>query len=124
MNPPPMNEQPEFHFANARERDELIPKLAEWLVKFLAGKEFVKSKDVLIALGVPVNEDNKRWLRKVRVATGGRVIGGPGFPGYMLLRAMSPEHFQHWKRSMRAQAREMISESIRAEKLYHQLAAA
>jgi hypothetical protein len=120
----PLPNQPLFQFARPGDREDLLPSAAEWLVSFLAGKDFVTAKDILIAMRMPVNEDNKRWLRRVRVATAGRVVGGPGFPGYVLLRNMTAVDFAHWKNSMRAQAREMIRESIRAEKLYHQLAAA
>lgn len=98
-------------------------RAAEWLVDYLCDKPFTPAANILQAMGMTPTEDNKRWLRTVRAATGDRVIGGPGFPGYMLLKQMTIEDLQHWKRSMISQAKAMISAAIRTEKLHHQLIA-
>lgn len=103
--------------------DGAVELAALWLVSFLQGRGFTPSGNILRAMNLPVTEDNKRWLRNVRVATRGHVIGGPGFPGYVLLARLTLEDFQHWKRSMRSQARNMIGDILRTEKLYHELIA-
>lgn len=100
-----------------------VQRAAEWLVEYLTGKPFTPAANILQAMGMTPTEDNKRWLRTVRAATGDRVIGGPGFPGYMLLRQMSIEDLQHWKRSMISQAKDMIRAAIRTERLHHKLIA-
>jgi hypothetical protein len=116
--------QATFQFSAEQSSAEDLARAAYWLEDFLAGRGFTKSSVILAAMGMAVTEDNRRWLRLVRAASQGKVIGGPGFPGYMLLRAMSAEQFTHWKNSMQSQAREMLDETIRIEKLYHKLIAA
>jgi hypothetical protein len=100
-----------------------MQRAADWLVEYLDGKPFTPAANILQAMGMAATEDNKRWLRSVRVASGDRVIGGPGFPGYMLLKQMTIEDLQHWKRSMISQAKAMITAAIRTEKLHHKLIA-
>lgn len=118
-----MTEQPTFNFATNRERDEAVTQAAVWLQDYLKGRRFTPARQILAAAGLTGSEDNRRWLRRVRAATNGRVIGGPGMPGYCLLSEMSIEDFRHWTETMRSQAREMIAEVLRASKLYHAAAA-
>lgn len=116
--------QPELFNPRAKEANA-VELAAIWLVNHLhTCHGFQPAANILRAMNLTVTDDTKRWLRTVRQATQGQVIGGPGFPGYMLLSRMSLEDFTHWKRSMRSQARQMISDTIRTEKLWHQLAAA
>ena len=115
--------QAQFNFSNSTERDAAIASVAEWLVNYLQGRRWVISRQILAALNLSPTEDNKRWLRRVREATNGRVLGGPGMPGYMLLNEMSVEEFRHWRETMRSQAREMDQQIILAEKRYHAVAA-
>ncbi len=115
--------QPEFLFRNSTEREEATARAAEWLVNYLRGRRWTIARQILAAMGMSSTEDNKRWLRLVRVAAAGRVMGGPGMPGYMLLAEMSVAEFEHWRHTMRSQAREMDLQVIAAEKRYHAMAA-
>ena len=121
--PTPTPVQPQFAFQNSSERDAAIEEVATWLVNYLRGRRWVFARQILGALNISPTEDNKRWLRRVREATQGRVLGGPGMPGYMLLNEMSQDEFRHWRETMRSQAREMDLQIIQAEKRYHRIAA-
>lgn len=93
---------------------------AEWLVTLLAGRAvWTNAAEILHLAGIPATEDNKRWLRTVRQATDGRVIGGPGSPGYRRADTFTAAEFQHWRNQMLAQCREMARGVIRADKQFY-----
>lgn len=94
------------------------PELAaEWLVALLDGRAtWTTAADILRTAGLAVTEDAKRWLRLVRAATHGRVLGGPGFPGYRHVRTLTSDEYQHWRNAMLAQCDAMKSVVIAADK--------
>lgn len=68
---------------------------AEWLVRFLTGRNWTTAREVLVLLGLPVTENHKRWLRKLADESKGRIAGHQ--QGYKLIRSMTSDEFQHWR---------------------------
>lgn len=97
-----------------------LEQAAQWLVDLLEGRAvWTTAAEILRLAGLVINEDNKRWLRTVRQATDGRVIGGPGSPGYRRADTFTAAEFQHWRKQMLAQCREMARGVIRADKQFY-----
>lgn len=84
----------------------------------LQERGWVTAAELLPAFGRPVNEDSKRWLRKLRKQSGGHIVGGPGMPGYRLVKGMSAEDYAHWRNTMRSQTREMLRAVLQADKVF------
>lgn len=68
---------------------------AEWLVRFLTGREWTTAREVLVLLGLPVTENHKRWLRKLADESKGRIAGHQ--QGYKLIGAMTSTEYHHWR---------------------------
>jgi hypothetical protein len=91
---------------------------------FLAGRDWTPSGKILAYLGIVQTEESKRWLRRVRGLSAGRILGGPGMPGYKLTSQCTVEEFNHWRATMRSQAREMIRAIVQADKVFYRRLAA
>jgi hypothetical protein len=93
---------------------------APWLIAMLEGRQtWTTAADILRDGGLAVSEDNKRWLRAVRAATNGVVVGGPGSPGYRHLRTLTSDEFRHFDNQGRSQMREMTRTMIQTRRLWH-----
>jgi len=79
--------------------------------------------DYLRSIGVEVNEDNKRWVRLLRRETAGRVLGGPGFPGYKATKKFTQAEYDHWRKAMLAQSDDMKSSVETADSVFDTKAA-
>ena len=93
---------------------------ADWLAELLGGREaWTTAAEILQAAGLAGTEDNKRWLRLVRRATAGRVLGGPGFPGYRRTDTLTGAEYQHWRNAMLSQADEMRAAVLEADRVHY-----
>ena len=68
---------------------------ADWFVAFLCDREWTTARAVLELCGLPVNEDNKRWIRKLADESKGRIAGHQ--KGYKLTGSMTGDEYQHWR---------------------------
>jgi len=89
----------------------------ELLVRHLAGTDWQTSNEILSALSQPLTEHNRRWLRALANASGGRVAGGQR--GYKLIDEMTKGEFDHWINWMTSQADQMRRRVIEAKKRWY-----
>ena len=64
---------------------------ADWFVAFLCDREWTTARAVLELCGLPVNEDNKRWIRKLADESKGRIAGHQ--KGYKLTGSMTGDEY-------------------------------
>jgi len=88
----------------------------ELMVRHLAGLDWQTSNEILSALNQPITEHNRRWLRALANASGGRVAGGQR--GYKLIEEMSRAEYDHWRNWMTSQADQMRRRVIEADRTW------
>lgn len=64
---------------------------------------------------------NDRKIRQFAEASDGRIISGPGCPGYRHIDHCSADDIAHAADKLRSQARRMLSRSIRIRRRAHSL---
>lgn len=98
----------------------------EAFVAFMQGAErsaWTTAAEYLRANGRAVTEDGKRWVRLLRRECAGRVLGGPGFPGYRATKRFTAEEYTHWRNAMLAQSNDMKGSVLQADKEFYARAA-
>lgn len=97
--------QPDLFAPRPADVDTNVP----WFIALIerAGTTWTTSAQVLQAAGRPVTEEGRRWVRLLREATHGRIIGGPGSPGYRDVRTMTAAEYNHWRNQMKSQSDQM-----------------
>jgi hypothetical protein len=92
-----------------------------WLEKLLLeAKGWMTAAEILQAIGRPVTDDNKRWIRNV-ASRAEFILSGPGSPGYKHMRNCEIEDVVHYARALIAQGREMVRRGIRLIRNAHRL---
>jgi len=108
-----MTSQPDLPL-DANPNTEPSSRNVEWFVEFLAGRDWITAEDVLKAAALPVNENNKRKIRRLADRSGGRVAGHQR--GYKLTVSMTKEEHDWWRnewlKSARAIQRRVIEVDI------------
>jgi len=89
----------------------------EWLVRMLAGMDWMTAAEILQHAKHSVNDSNKRWLRAMAAASKGRVAGGQR--GYKLVEEMMVEEYNHWRNWMKSQADYMTARILEADKVFY-----
>jgi hypothetical protein len=89
----------------------------EWLVRELAGMDWLTAAEILRHAQRPVTDGNKRWLRALAAASKGRVAGGQR--GYKLVEEMTVEEYHHWRDWMKSQADFMTARILEADKVFY-----
>lgn len=89
----------------------------EWLVRELAGMDWMTAAEILRHAQQPVNDSNKRWIRAMAAASKGRVAGGQR--GYKLVEEMTVEEYNHWRNWMKSQADYMTARILEADKVFY-----
>jgi hypothetical protein len=95
------------------------PKNADWLflVKILEGKDWLTAAEVLLAMGLPATDQNKRSVRALAEQSEGRIAGGQ--KGYKLVVAMTKEEFDHYQNWMIRQAETMKRRVIASQRVFY-----
>lgn len=88
----------------------------ELLVKLLHGQDWQTATQVLTAWSQTASDHNKRWVRALANASGGRVAGGQR--GYKLIAEMTQAEYSHWRAWMTHQADEMRRRVIKADRVW------
>lgn len=90
-----------------------------WLENLLrGGKCWMTAGDILLSIGRPQNEDNKRWLRAL-ASESGWIISGQ--KGYRHLEHCSPDETHHFAAMMESQAKQMATRAGRIRVNAHKL---
>lgn len=89
----------------------------EWLVGELQHRGWTFADELLRIAGLVVNEDSRRYIRKLAKESGGRVIGGQR--GYKLTRTCTQEEYNMWRNTMKSQADEMTGRVLEADKVFY-----
>lgn len=97
---------------HVRENDPNV----EFLCRLIEGRDWITSALILEEMERPVTESNKRWLRALADASGGRVAGGQ--KGYKLTRQMTRAEYDHWRNWMNHQADEMKRRVLAADHVW------
>lgn len=80
---------------------EVTDDEVRWLLEKLEGRDWTTAAELLRSAGKPVDEDWKRWIRKLGEASHGRICGG--LRGYKLTVAMTGAEFDKWAASWESQ---------------------
>lgn len=64
---------------------------------------------------------NDRRIRQLAELSDGRIVSGPGCPGYRHIRHCTPDDIAHAADQLRSQARRMLARSIRLRRRAHAL---
>lgn len=89
----------------------------EWLVRVLAGKDWMTASEILQCAKQPVTDQRKRRIRMWAAASKGRVAGGQR--GYKLVEEMTIEEYNHWRNWMKSQSDEMTARILEADKVFY-----
>jgi hypothetical protein len=90
-----------------------------WLEEFLrGGKCWFTAGDILLSLGRPASENNKRWLRALANASAWIISGQSG---YRHIENCSPEEIHHCAATLESQAKEMASRAGRLRQTAHKI---
>ena len=89
----------------------------EWLIGMLNGADWTLAADLVPAAGKSDTENNRRWVRHLADASGGRVIGGQR--GYKLTSVCTLEEYDHWRNASLSMAREIQRRVIEADKIHY-----
>lgn len=89
----------------------------QWLENLLAGAgAWMLASDILLSIGWPVNDANKRWVRQL--ASGSLEILS-GQKGYLHVTAASAEEVNHSANWLISQGKEMIKRGLAQRKAAH-----
>ena len=106
------NPQPEFPIFTTKPDNRNV-----WLlVELLREHDWATSAELLKVFQKPPTDANRRWLRSLADASGGRIAGGQR--GYKLVEQMTREEYDHWRNWMSHQATEMQRRVIESDKIY------
>lgn len=113
--------QAEFRFDQVGFGKSKNPSREEvaWFSGRLTGHGWLTAAEVLEGAGLPVCEANRRRLRAIASASGGRIMSGPGTPGYCLTLECTAESFARAETGMRHQIREMARRLVEVRRVFH-----
>lgn len=98
--------------------DEIATKRnVEWFVGLLAGRDWTTAKVICGEIGWVATENNKRKLRKLADASGGRVAGHQ--KGYKLVREMTKEEFTWWENEQLKMSDALRSRVIESRRVFY-----
>jgi len=92
------------------------PDRPELLAAMLRGRGWVLSRDLLIELGRPVNEDERRWLRKLAEESY-EIISGQR--GYCHVSDATADEVNHACNALESQAGKMSARALRLRRRMH-----
>jgi hypothetical protein len=81
------------------------------------GNGWMTASEILVEIGRPVNEGNRRWLRDLANESQGEIASGQ--LGYKLVREMTGEEYNHFRNWMKKQADEMTGRILRSDKVFY-----
>jgi len=87
------------------------------LVEFLTGKGWLTAKQIAEATGI----DDRR-LRAITEHSSGRILSGPGCPGYRYFDKDALPHAEHAIACLESQATKMNKRAITYRQRYHRFA--
>lgn len=92
-------------------------KDVQWLENLLAGAgTWMLASDILLSIGWPVNDANKRWVRQL-ASQSMEIISGQ--KGYLHTTAASAEEVNHSANWLISQGKEMIKRGLAQRKAAH-----
>lgn len=86
------------------------------LLDVLSGGEWRTAVEVCSALGMDPTDTNRRKIRFLADASGGRIAGGQ--KGYKLVAKMQAEEYHHTRNWLLSQAREMQRRVLEMDKVW------
>jgi hypothetical protein len=89
----------------------------EWFVNLLRGRGWVLARDLLVEVGQPVTDGNKRFLRDLANQSEGKI--GSGQKGYKLVEEMTAEEFAHAENWLASQEAEMKRRRIEMQRVFY-----
>jgi hypothetical protein len=89
-----------------------------WLEEMLEGEGWLTASEVLKLAGLPITENNRRWVRELANHSDGRIASGPGTPGYALTRALPPDEIGRIE-TLKHQATEMLRRYTAIFRVWH-----
>ena len=90
-----------------------------WFEKFLAGGQiWFTASDILISLGRPVSDANKRWLRDL-AGKSDFILAGQ--KGYRAMQHATPEEIHHCAAWLEHQAKAMAERAGRIRRAAHKI---
>lgn len=87
------------------------------LLDVLADGQWKTAAEVCVALGLEPTDNNRRKVRLLADASGGRVAGGQR--GYKLVERMEATEFQHTRNWLLSQAREMTRRVLEMDRVFY-----
>ena len=91
----------------------------DWLVGFLAGRDWLTRREILRTLNWPVNDGNVRWVRSLISAAGDEVVKGQ--KGYNHIANCPVDDILHASNQEIDQGKKMIQYGIALRRRAHQL---
>jgi hypothetical protein len=107
-----MAESPELDLQMPR--PTATPEQVEFVATFLRGKGWVKGAVIGAALGL-----NERRLRAIAEYSDGRIISGPGCPGYRLFTGEALADADFAASCLESQGRRMLHRAIAIRRRFH-----
>jgi len=95
----------------------VTPAEVEQLVEFLTGKGWLTARQIFEALGI----DDRR-LRAIAEHSDGRILSGPGCPGYRYFDRDALPHAEHAIACIESQAKKMLLRAVAYRTRYHRYA--
>lgn len=89
----------------------------QWLVRFLAGRDWMTAEEILVAQGREPTEAARRQIRAAASNSSGLIAGGQ--KGYKLILALTAEEYRHYRNWMKSQADEMTARILASDKLWY-----
>jgi hypothetical protein len=111
----PQTELPLFHV-------EAKSANVEWFVSFLEGRDWITAAEILALADREGTENEKRKLRALADASGGRIIGHQ--KGYKLTTTMTHEEYLWWRNEATKAADSIRGRVIETDKVFYSKKAA
>jgi len=96
---------------------EVTTEEVEQLVEFLEGKGWLTARQIAAAIGL----DDRR-LRAIAEHSAGRILSGPGCPGYRYFDKTALPHAEHAIACFESQATKMFKRAAAYRQRYHRFA--
>lgn len=93
---------------------EQVARLAAWLYR--AGDEWIPARRITELLGL-----TDRQIRQFAAASRGRIVSGPGAPGYKHVRHCDQEEVSQVTGMIERQARSMAQRALEIRRAFHQI---
>lgn len=90
---------------------------SKWLINFLSGKDWITAHEILVSIGVPPTENNKRRLRLAADQSGGHVAGHQR--GYKLVEQMTNDEYNWWRNEWLKAADNIRARVVESDRVFY-----